>query len=112
MDESEKKMTDPYPKSWFQMYNEERQKNEDLETVYSESGIAFDDLKREKIELESRLAEAEKVIDAIWDTFNHQFGIGWIEEKFQASIYEIGDSINTCDEVGKLLRELFLRGRG
>jgi len=35
MDESEKKMTDPH-KTWFQMYNEERQKREALEAERDE----------------------------------------------------------------------------
>ena len=71
MDESEKKMTDPH-KTWFQMYNEERQKREALEAELDgykqgaklQAGIdwhqMYVDVLKEREQARDSLAEARK----------------------------------------------------
>ena len=93
MDESEKKMTDPYPKSWFQMYNEERQKRKALEAERDELkenldasnatwfklGIAQCKTIKRAESAESRLDKVENAITNLRDYLYEELPTGDIE---------------------------------
>ena len=60
---------------------------------------------------ESRAASTQSLLNAIRNVLSHRFGMEWINERFQASDYDSCDSVNTSDEVAKLIREWVLRWR-
>lgn len=87
-------------------------KNDVLESEGQRLGTLNFHLRQENADFEAkwRGAEAEKLIDSIMKILNYRFGIGWIEQEFNASNYESGDSINACDDIASRIREMSLSG--
>ena len=86
--------------------------NTRLEKIMTAYGInelikKVENVAKENYDLKARLAAMVKIIDGVRDALNNNFGIGWIE-KFEAENYETCDSLNTSNDVAKIIREAAL----
>lgn len=75
-----------------------------LYTMKNPKRIVLEELACEAESLETKNEKLVDCLDAITKVLNIRFGIGWIEQEFNASNYDACDSINASDDIAHIIQ--------